>query len=248
MKVKKDNFSAQSSGYARYRPKYPHALFDWIYTHCKQYQTAWDCATGNGQAAKVLLAKFDIVYATDISIRQLEKSRFAENIKYSVGSAEEPEFTDDSFDLVTVAQALHWFDYEQFFTSLKRVCKNGALFAAWGYNLIKVNKEIDPIIYDFYTNVVGAYWDEERRHVDNEYRNIALPFPTLPCPEFSISYDWTLEHLLGYFNTWSAVQHYIKEKSTNPVDELGERLAPYFNNEPVKVTFPIFMKACYIEK
>jgi len=67
----KDNFSNQSFLYAKFRPSYPAALFEFILSLVPDKQSAWDCGTGNGQIAGVLADSFEIVYATDISKNQL---------------------------------------------------------------------------------------------------------------------------------------------------------------------------------
>lgn len=247
-KEAKDNFSAQANEYAQFRPGYPPELFDWLYSHCKGYSKAWDCATGNGQAAVNIAAKFKVVYATDLSISQLEKSIRADNIIYSQGKAEETDFPDNSFDLITVAQALHWLDHERFFNEVKRVAKNGALFAAWGYGLLNITPEIDKLIHKFYKDVIGPYWDKERRHIDNHFADIPFPFEELPCPGFAMHYNWTAEHMMGYLNSWSAVQHYIREKGSNPVDIIKDDLERAWGTGERHVIFPIFMRAGIITK
>lgn len=244
----KDNFSRQSVDYAQYRPGYPQELFNWLYSHCAGYEAAWDCATGNGQAAVRIADKFKVVYATDISISQLENSIKKENIIYQEGKAEETAFKNDSFDLVTVAQALHWLDHKRFFSEVQRVAKNGALFTAWGYGLLSISPGIDDLIHKFYNNIVGPYWDKERRHVDNNYSDIPFPFEELPCPVFAMHYHWTVEHMIGYLHSWSAVQHYIKDKGANPVDIIKDDLAKVWGDGERPVTFPIFMRAGIITK
>lgn len=248
MKEAKDNFSAQANEYAQFRPGYPPELFDWLYSHCKGHDKAWDCATGNGQAAVNIADKFEIVYATDLSISQLEKSIKRNNIIYSQEKAEETEFPDNSFDLVTVAQALHWLDHERFFSEVKRVAKNGALFAAWGYGLLNITAHIDALIHNFYKDITGPYWDKERRHIDSHYADIPFPFEELPCPGFAMHYEWTAEHMAGYLNSWSAVQHYIKANGSNPVDIIKDDLRNAWGDEELHVTFPIFMRAGIITK
>lgn len=249
MQDTKDNFSSQSDIYASHRPGYPEALFDWIYEHCKAFHTAWDCATGNGQAAIKLAAKFQMTYATDLSIKQLGNAHKSSNIIYQNERAEQPSFADNSFDLITVAQSLHWFNHELFFDAVKRVAKSDALFAAWGYQLPRVNTAINAIIDNFHTTVVGPYWDAERKHVDNKYASIEIPFKELPCPAFSISYNWTAQHMIGYLNSWSAVQHYKRNNNVNPVSLIEDELTKAWELETLQeVTFPIFMRAVYIQK
>ncbi len=247
-KEAKDNFSRQSADYARFRPGYPQELFDWLYSHCAGYGAAWDCATGNGQAAVNIAEKFEVVYATDLSISQLENSIKKENIIYRQGKAEEPDFENDSFDLVTVAQALHWLNHDKFFSEVKRVAKNGAIFAAWGYGLLSILPEINELIHKFYTDITGPYWDKERRHVDDHYASIPFPIEELPCPVFAMHYNWTFKHIIGYLNSWSAVQHYIKMKKANPIDIIKSDLEKAWGDGERLVTFPIFMRAGMITK
>ncbi|MBW7914929.1 MAG: class I SAM-dependent methyltransferase [Taibaiella sp.] len=248
MKQAKDNFSAQANEYAQFRPGYPQEMFEWLFSYCSGYKAAWDCATGNGQAAVNIAEKFEIIYATDLSISQLEKSLNKENIIYLQGKAEEPDFENDSFDLVTVAQALHWLDHDRFFTEVKRVEKNRALFAAWGYGLLTTYPEIDELIHTFYKDIIGPYWDKERQHIDNHYSDIRFPFEELPCPVFAMHYNWTVEHMMGYLNSWSAVQHYINTNGSNPVDIIKDDLIKTWGDGERPVTFPIFMRAGIITK
>ena len=129
----KDLFSKQSDLYARYRPTYPKELYEYILSFVKEKNTAWDCATGNGQAAVVLADHFKKVIATDISAAQIDKAIKKENIEYSVCPAESTPFEENTFDLVTVAQAYHWINWKEFKKEVTRVCKPGAIIAIWVY-------------------------------------------------------------------------------------------------------------------
>ncbi len=159
----KDNFSAGADGYAKYRPSYPDALFDFIKEELPQREAAWDCATGNGQAAQKLAAFFDHVYATDISQAQLNNAVLAPNITYSVQPAEKTSFLDNAFDLVMVAQAVHWFDFEKFYAEVKRTTRPNALLVIIGYGRLMISPPIDAVLHRFYVDIIGPYWDAERR-------------------------------------------------------------------------------------
>ena len=180
----KDNFSKQSAIYARYRPTYPQDLYDFILSHVTGKQSAWDCGTGNGQAAKELSKVFTKVFATDISQKQIDNAVHADNIFYSVQPAEQTDFPDNSFDLVTVAQALHWFRFDEFYKEVKRVTKPAAFFAGWTYSLLRISDEIDQLIEYHHYNTLSGYWDDERKYVDEEYRNIPFPFAKINSPCF----------------------------------------------------------------
>jgi len=237
----KDNFSKQSAGYARYRPVYPQELYDFILNNVIAKRVAWDCGTGNGQAAKELAKVFDRVYATDISQNQIDNATPVENIFYSVQAAEHTNFPADSFDLVTVAQALHWFQFDDFYKELKRVSKPDAVFAAWTYSLVRISKEIDALIEQHHFTTLDGYWDDERKYVDAEYKSIPFPFTKIITPDFFITYEWTAGELEGYLNTWSGLQNFITANGHNPVDELMIRIKSFWLKEKMKITFPVHL-------
>lgn len=239
----KDYFSDHSKLYAAFRPAYPDSLYQFILKQVSGLEAAWDCATGNGQVAGELAKHFKQVYATDISAKQLEHASRAVNIFYSVQPAETTGFHDNQFDLITVAQALHWFNVEAFYREVVRVSKKNALLAVWGYGLCKVDHAIDELFTDFYHHVVGSYWDKARKLVENEYRDISFPFPIIGTPKFFIEVNWSLKNFLGYVTTWSATQKYIREHGHNPVEDLSGKLTHLWQpDETRKVIFPIFMK------
>ncbi len=242
----KDNFSNQASIYAQFRPRYPQAVFDYLNMVVKDKKSVWDCATGNGQMARELAKSFDMVYATDISQKQLDNAFQAQNIVYSVAKAEGTEFADDTFDLVTVAQAIHWFDFEKFYAEVNRVAKSGAILFVIGYSMPRFEGKIDEILQDFYWNITGPYWDAERKHLDNRLESVPFPFEKIECPIFENKYHWTLEMAEGYFNSWSSIQHYIKKNGKNPVGEVIEKLREYWQGEQ-RVEFPLFTKVARIK-
>jgi len=237
----KDRFSAHSKQYATFRPTYPKELYDFIFTHVKKFNNAWDCGTGNGQVARDLSSRFKNVFATDISEGQLANAYQANNIFYSK-AGETTNFPDQSIDLITVAQAIHWFDIPKFYEEVKRVAGPDALLAVWGYSLLNITPEIDELILHFYTQTVGPYWDVERKLIDQQYKTIPFPFVEIPAPEFKFSFDWTLNEFEGYINTWSSVQKYIKANQVNPVDELIKKIRPLWKNKRQRINFPLFLR------
>lgn len=239
----KDNFSTQADRYAKYRPHYPRELYEFL-QQLQIYEIAWDCGTGNGQVA-VELAKFcSHVHATDASAAQLNYAVTYPKITYQVAQAEHSGLADHSVDLITVAQAIHWFDFERFYAEVRRVARPNALLAVWGYGLLKISPELDEIINHFYYQVVGHYWDAERKHLDQEYRSIPFPFKSLPTPSFKMSLEWDLADLLGYFATWSSVQKMLKLQLDNPLDPLTPQLAQHWGRPTEKrvITWDIYLK------
>ncbi len=242
-----DNFSNQADRYAIYRPRYPQPLYDYLLDEVKARSAAWDCATGNGQVAEVLSHHFDQVVATDASAAQLAQAPATSKVVYSVSTAEQTPFPNHSFDCITVAQALHWFDFNRFYTEVRRVIKPGGLLATWGYGLVQSeNETTNRLVREFYTTMVGKYWDAERKYVDDAYQTIPFPFRELPHPDFSIAVTWSLNELLGYLGTWSSVQKFIRSEGYNPVEAFGQQLEAYWMaNEAL--FFPVFMRAGMVE-
>lgn len=245
----KDNFSKQADKYAKYRPDYPKDLFDFILSYVKERNAAWDCATGNGQTAKELSKNFDKVFATDISKKQLENAERLPNIFYSLQPAEQTNFSNNRFDLITVSQAMHWLSFPAFYTEAIRVAKPGAWIAVWMYSLPRITAATDNLInIEFYKNTLEGYWDNERKYVDENYATLPFPFNEIKCPLFQMEYEWTLDQLNGYLNTWSAVQKFITANGYSPVEELMRKVKLVWTAEKIKVSFPLHMRMGQIDK
>jgi ubiquinone/menaquinone biosynthesis C-methylase UbiE len=238
----KDNFSQQSTSYAQFRPGYPPQLFEFLFEHCPAFDQAWDGATGNGQIAAILAEKFRQVEASDISENQLKNATQKPNIHYQLGRAESTHFPDHSFDLVTVGQAAHWFDFGKFYPEVKRILKPGGLLALVGYNLLRVDAATEAVIEHFYNTILAGCWDGERHLVEKAYATIPFPLQEIPFPEMASTYSWTVDQLLGYLGTWSAVQHFIRKNDRNPIDEafVGRLKAVWPAGEIREVRFPVF--------
>ncbi len=239
----KDNFSAQSAEYAIYRPTYPQELYDFLFELVDKKDVAWDCATGNGQVARVLAQHFQQVYATDISEKQLSQALKLPNILYKVESSELADVPDQSFDLITVAQAIHWFNFEAFYSEVKRTLKPDGVIAVIGYGLMLIDKKVDQVIHKLYEDILGKYWDSERRYIEEGYKTIPFPFEEIATPHFQIKTTWNFNQLIGYLNTWSALQHYKKANERNPLEYLITELKEAWGDDAEKeVRFPILLR------
>ncbi|AEE53148.1 class I SAM-dependent methyltransferase [Haliscomenobacter hydrossis] len=243
MKASIDNFSTSSAQYAQFRPDYPTELFEYLYSRVSNFDCAWDCGTGNGQVALTLAERFASVQATDLSANQIANATPHPRVHYGVCRAEASPFSAQQFDLITVAQALHWFDFAAFNQEVKRVAKPGALIAVWGYGLLTINAEIDLLVQQFYTGVIDQYWDAERHHIDEAYANIPFPFAAIEKRTFSIEKHWNLAQLCGYLGTWSSVKKYIQQHGEDPLAALYPQLQKQWPEDAVlSVRFPIFLQ------
>lgn len=246
----KDRFSQQSETYALYRPHYPEELFAYILSFVTEKNTAWDCATGNGQSALPLSKHFKRVFASDISQKQVTQASEKNNIEYVVCSAEETPFPANSFNLITVSQAYHWLNWKKFHEEAIRVAKTNCIVGVWMYDLLSSGEEkINRLIQHLYKNITGPYWDAERKHVDEHYKHVQFDFAPLPSKEFVIETHFSREQLLGYFSTWSATQNFIKANNYSPIKEIEDDLYKLWpGNEGKLFRFPLILKLGLIVK
>jgi SAM-dependent methyltransferase len=246
----KDHFSGHAGVYASFRPGYPEALFDFVSGLPRGRSLVWDCATGNGQAAVDLAERFERVIATDASAAQLEHATLHPRVEYRQAPAEQSGLADGSVDLVTVATAVHWFDFDRFYAEVERVLAPGGAIAVWAYNLARISPEMDPITDRLSYQIVRSWWPPERRWVDEEYRTLPFPFAEVEVPQLWIEERWDLEHYLLYIGTWSATNRYLQEKGSDPRDLVREEMERAWGdpNEERLVRWPIMMRAGYPKK
>ena len=237
----KDLFSANSQLYQQARPSYPISVMQEIMKHVSEHHFAWDCGAGSGQFTQLLAPYFDYVVATDVSADQLQHAPYFKNVSYQVQPAEHTTFAARSFDLITVAQAIHWFDFDAFYKEVHRTLKPDGILAVVGYGLIQVQ---DPIIHtliqDLYFKILNGYWDPERRYIDENYSSIPFPFEALAVPEFNMQYQWSAAQLLNYIQTWSAVKHYQQQNQRNPLQALEACLE--LQTGHLRVEFPVLLR------
>lgn len=194
-------------------------MFEYLGSIAPGRKLAWDCATGNGQAAVELANVFDRVIATDASQSQIAKAEAHPKVEYRLAPAEQSDLAAREFDLVLVAQALHWLNHDQFYPEVRRLLKQSGVFAASAYNLLRIDRPIEEVVGRYYYDVVGPYWPPERALIE-KFEEIPFPFPERETPEFEIVADWDLEHLVGYLRSWSSTQRFIAATNRNPLDQI----------------------------
>ncbi len=226
-----DHFGKVAGRYADFRPTYPAALFDWLASECSSHDLVWDCGCGNGQASVALTQRFAQVHASDASAGQIAQATPHPGVSYVVAPSSDSGLPDASADLVTVAQALHWFAEDAFYDEARRVLKPGGLIAAWSYGMITVDGDaVNAAIQHFYYQVIGPYWPPERRHVETGYRELPFPFERIPVPELAMQVAWPLPQLLGYLGSWSASARYREATGEDATEALGISLAPHWGD------------------
>ena len=244
-----DRFSTQAADYARYRIAYPAELYDWLLPQVESRERAWDCATGNGQVAAVLAESFIRVDATDLSENQLAQAPPRPNIHYQRATAEHTPFPNQRFDLITVAQAVHWFDIDAYHREVRRVARPGAVLAEWGYQLCRLETPaLNQVLADFHDVTSGPYWDANRRHIENEYAGLPFPFADVRRARFAVAKRWTAADMLNYLGTWSATANYARQHAgADMVALVADELTRLWGPQARLATFPVFARAGRVE-
>ena len=237
-------FSTEAADYAHLRPTYPDELFAFLATVALSREVAWDCATGNGQAATHLAGYFERVIATDESGEMIAQAPRDTRIVYWVAEAEDSGLEGSSVDLVTVAAAIHWFDLERFYAEVRRVSKQGAAVAAWTYYTPVFGDAIDSIVRRLAHDVLRDYWDERVHYVVDEFHDLPFPFEPIVAPPFQTDMRWDMGDLLGYFGTWSASLKYLEANGRLPTDVIEDDLRQAWGDPDRKrdLHFPLYMR------
>ncbi|HAV78247.1 MAG TPA: SAM-dependent methyltransferase [Anaerolineae bacterium] len=231
-----DHFSAQSGQYAQFRPRYPDAMYEYLASIVPARSLVWDCGTGNGQAAVNLAEHFDRVYATDASAEQIARAYPHPKVEYHVEPAEEVALESSSADLVTVAQAVHWFDFDKFHGEVQRVLKTNGVLAVWTYGWPEISPQVDKAVYKFYSETLSGYWPERIRYAEEGYHTLPFPYEEIMPPSFAMENKWNLSQLIGFLDSWSGTQKYLEQKRKHPLEEVWEELASDWEDEEEKRT------------
>jgi SAM-dependent methyltransferase len=239
-----DHFSELAETYSKYRPNYPKKLFEYIASICNRHQQAWDCGTGNGQAAISLAEHFENVFATDASKEQSAQAPSHPKIIFKNEPAEKVSLDDSSTDLVTVAAAVHWFNFEKFYAEVERVLKPDGVIAVWGYHLFTITPTIDKLLIKYYKEILNNYWPEQFRYVDTRYGDLPFPFEELTPPEFKMITEWNLDQVAGFLSSWSGSKIFQQKKGYHPLNEIWDDLIKAWGDEKEKriINWPLYMR------
>lgn len=245
----KDFFSSQAAVYAQSRPDYPPALFQYLSSLCKEREIAWDCATGNGQAAIGLAPYFEKVLATDASDAQIQHCFKHEKVRYSVEAAENNSIANQSINLITVAQAAHWFHLQAFYKRVEAVLKPSGVLALWSYSEPLLHPQIDALLEWFMYGYLADYWPNDRLLVRKKYRTIEFPYKQIGTPNFYCVKNWTLRQFLQYALSWSATNRFIQQHQVNPVEEvLFPKILPLWGNieKTIEIRWQLHLKVSFV--
>ena len=240
----RDHFSRQARSYAAHRPRYPADLFDYLAGLAASNDLAWDCGTGNGQAAIQLARRFSRVIATDASARQIENAFPHDRVSYRVEPAERTSIPSSSLDLITVGTAVHWFDFKPFYAEARRVGRPGAILAVWTYHLPIIDPGVDRVLERYYKDILAGYWPDGFHYLDERYLTLPFPFEEIQPPQFFMEAEWELDDLIGFLDTWSATRRYIEDQGRHPLDDVIAELRTSWGEQtrPRTIRWPLYFR------
>ncbi|MEO7073155.1 MAG: methyltransferase domain-containing protein [Rhodanobacter sp.] len=212
-----DHFSGHAGLYRDARPLPPADWFAWLAGQARNLELAWDAGCGNGQASVGLATHFTRVVASDPSGAQIARAQTNARVDYRVEPAEHSSLADTSASLVSVSQALHWFDLDAFYAEVRRVARPGALLAVSAYGNCSVDRAVDAVERELYASTLAPDWPPERALVDAGYRDLPFPFERVDAPSFAMQAAWNLAQFLAYLGSWSATQRHLARTGVDPV-------------------------------
>jgi ubiquinone/menaquinone biosynthesis C-methylase UbiE len=237
-----DHFSKQSQLYAQHRPKYPEEIYAYLASIAPGTSLAWDCGTGNGQAAVGLAQYFTRVYATDASAEQIARAQAHEKVEYHVEPAEHVSLGDSCVDLVTVAVAIHWFNFDEFYREARRVLRPGGILAAWTYSFTEISPEIDALVRRYYYDVLKGFWPERIHFLEEKYETLPFPFEEITPPSFAMERQWDLDQYAGFLDSWSATQRYKEQEGHHPLEVIWDEMSAAWGDQPRRVSWPLYFR------
>lgn len=243
-KLRRNWFEQDGRAYARFRPVYPPELAAYLASVSRSRRLAVDVGCGNGQLTQLLPPHFSTVIGLDPSADQIANIVPDERITYQCAAAEQLPLPDRCADLVTAAQAAHWFDLPDFYQEARRIAQPGCVLALISYGVPILEPDLDERFQSFYRDEIGPYWPPERRLVDSDYASIDFPVEELPKPTLEIRADWQLPEFLGYLLTWSAIRSAREAGREDVLMSFADDIAHAWGHESVRrrTTWPINMR------
>jgi SAM-dependent methyltransferase len=242
MREFEDHFSPGAQTYIRYRPTYPEELYSYLASLAPHRRLAWDCGTGNGQAALGLAGHFDRVIATDASADQVALAPNHKRIQYKVARSERSGLESGSAALVTVAVAVHWFDFDEFYAEVRRVLAPKGVLAVWCYSLPAIEPVIDQIVERYLQEILSGYWPDRFRYIYEQYRTLPFPFEEVAPPEFTMETVWSAEEVLGFLKSWSGTANYEKEKGKSPIELIRSAFLEAWGQGHRRIQWRLFLR------
>ncbi len=227
--------------YATHRPSYPDELFNYLAKLAPDSELVLDCGTGNGQAALQLARHFKKVIAIDNSAEQIKKAPKAKNVEYQVANAETIGLPEKSISMIIVAQALHWFDLDAFYASVKVLLKPNGVLACWCYCETAIGEEVDLIVKKIFGLISDGIVPIQIRYVHEKYKTISFPFHKIQLPNFEMTQNWSYKDFICYVKTWPGIWNYEKNNDLQALTNLFLQIRKAWGTKQRIVRWPIYL-------
>ena len=174
----KERFSNRVDNYVKYRPTYPAEAIDSIIanTGINDNSTIADVGSGTGKLTRLMLERGFPVLAVEPNQKMREAAEKELSVfpgfRSILGSAEETTIADHTVELITVAQAFHWFDHKICKVEFQRILKSGCYVALVWNRRDKTTgfmKEYHDAIMQWYEDYPNEAFDRVDANVYNEF-------------------------------------------------------------------------------
>ena len=208
-----------SERYAKCRTKLPVPLIENLLSqHVGPQPGLWlDVGCGPGTSTQELIGRSEKIIGVDISETQLEEARKAvvhPSVTFLQGGGEALPVESASADIITVVQAVHWFDLPAFFKEAERVLKPGGVLGLVCYPHYEVpssptmNVAMKHVFFEF----LGPYFFRPTmKHLEERYANIIIPFGANTRTSLQLSCKQTYDELVYSVSAWSGFQNYCEK-------------------------------------
>ena len=234
-------FNAGGAAYAAHRPTYPPQIAEALAGAAPGRRLAVDVGCGSGQLSVLLGDQFDAVEAYDPSESQLSDAHAHPKVRYAVAPAEDLPTVDGAADLITAAQAAHWFDRPRFYAEVKRIAAPGAVIALITYNNpAGDDATLAPFraLYD----ALDPWWRPERRDVEAGYETFDFPFQEFSLDVDPIRREWDYAAMAAYVQTWSALRFARKAGEDALIERHLKEAQAVWGAEKHVIEWPIAMR------
>lgn len=250
------DFGKTSSNYAKYRDIYPQIFYEKIVKRnlCTSGQKILDLGTGTGVLPRNMYRYGAEWTGTDISENQITEAKCLTaksnmNIDFRVIAAENIDFPDDYFDVVTACQCFWYFDHKKLMPKLSKMLKqNGRLlilYMAWLPFEDKIAGASEELVLKYSPNWSGAEETKKPIQIPEIVYNY---FELVEHEEYTITVPFTRESWHGRMLSCRGIGASLSEVELKQWDKEHKKLLSQIAPEKFDVLHYVALAELRVKK